>query len=343
MKKVISLLVALVILVLPCLVVPVVQAAVISDSSSSASTGSNTAQTLSWSHTANGTDRIVVVGVSINANTAVSSVTYGGLPLTKIVAYESGNAVRASLWYLINPPTGLQTVRVNMSATARFVAGAHSYTGVNQQIPLGTPAVSRGTSMTSASLNVLSNTNEIVVDVFVRRGDLTSNPITAGSGQTSRWNTRTTVNNNSSGVTGGGSSKVGALSTTMSWSWPSKRAWAIAGVSLKPSSPPPDTTPPLRSNGLPSGTLPAGITQTTISLQTNENATCRYSTSLGFTYLQMTNTFSVTGGTAHSQLITGLNNGSSYSFYVRCTDALDNRNGDDFSILFSVDTPPTST
>ena len=40
-----------------------------------------------------------------------------------------------------------------------------------------------------------------------------------------------------------------------------------------------DTTPPVRSNGAPSGTLAAGTTQTTLSLTTNENASCRYATS----------------------------------------------------------------
>ena len=42
-----------------------------------------------------------------------------------------------------------------------------------------------------------------------------------------------------------------------------------------------DTTPPVRSNGQPTGTLPAGTTQTTLSLTTNESATCRYGTTQG--------------------------------------------------------------
>ncbi|MBI4093036.1 MAG: hypothetical protein HY420_03890 [Candidatus Kerfeldbacteria bacterium] len=40
----------------------------------------------------------------------------------------------------------------------------------------------------------------------------------------------------------------------------------------------PDTVPPTISNGQPTGTLPAGTTSTTISVTTNEAATCRYST-----------------------------------------------------------------
>ena len=100
-----------------------------------------------------------------------------------------------------------------------------------------------------------------------------------------------------------------------------------------------DTTPPLRSNGAPTGNLPAGTTQTTISLTTDESATCRYSTSLGIAYASMTNTFSTTGGTSHSQLITGLVDGGNYNYYVRCNDTLGNYNTDDYAISFRIVSP----
>ncbi len=104
----------------------------------------------------------------------------------------------------------------------------------------------------------------------------------------------------------------------------------------------PDTNPPVLSNGSPSGTLPAGTTQTTLSVTTDENATCRYSTVAGTSYAAMTNTFSTTGGTSHSTTVTGLSNGNSYSFYVRCVDAAGNANPADYTISFSVAsaTPP---
>src|SRR6185295_14728261 len=102
---------------------------------------------------------------------------------------------------------------------------------------------------------------------------------------------------------------------------------------------PADTTPPVRSNGLPTGTLAAGTTQTPLSLTTNENATCRYTTTAGVAYASMTNTFSTTGGTAHSTTVTGLTNGGSYSFFVRCQDAAANANTNDFTISFSVAQP----
>jgi hypothetical protein len=101
-----------------------------------------------------------------------------------------------------------------------------------------------------------------------------------------------------------------------------------------------DTTPPMRSNGQPSGALPSGTTQTTLGLTTNEGATCRYATTPGVAWASMANTFTTTGGTTHSTVVSGLSNGNSYAYYVRCRDAATNANPDDFTIAFSVSNPP---
>jgi hypothetical protein len=100
-----------------------------------------------------------------------------------------------------------------------------------------------------------------------------------------------------------------------------------------------DTTPPVRSAGSPSGTLAAGTTQTNMSLTTNEAATCRYSTTAGTAYASMGSTFSTTGGTSHSTTISGLTDGSGYSYYVRCIDGEGNANADDYTISWSVGVP----
>jgi hypothetical protein len=98
----------------------------------------------------------------------------------------------------------------------------------------------------------------------------------------------------------------------------------------------PDTTPPLRANPQPAGVLPMGTTQTTLSLITDENATCRHSVQAGTAYGSMPNTFTTTGSLLHTTTVTGLTNGSSYSFYVRCVDGTGSVNTDDFVIAFSV-------
>lgn len=97
-----------------------------------------------------------------------------------------------------------------------------------------------------------------------------------------------------------------------------------------------DTTAPVRSSGSPSGALASGTTETTVSLTTDEFAVCKYSTSTGVAFGSMTNTFSVTSGTSHSFTATGLTNGTSYAYSVRCEDGSNNANSDDYTISFSV-------
>jgi hypothetical protein len=50
----------------------------------------------------------------------------------------------------------------------------------------------------------------------------------------------------------------------------------------------------------------------------------------------MPNTFSTTGGTVHTAPVSGLVNGTSSAYYVRCVDGVGNQNTDDFTIAFSI-------
>ncbi len=100
-----------------------------------------------------------------------------------------------------------------------------------------------------------------------------------------------------------------------------------------------DSTAPVLSAGAPTGALAAGTTQANLQVTSNENATCRYSTTAGTAYAAMTNTFITTGATAHSSTVTGLTNGTSYTYYVRCIDGSSNANIADYAISFSVAAP----
>jgi uncharacterized delta-60 repeat protein len=98
-----------------------------------------------------------------------------------------------------------------------------------------------------------------------------------------------------------------------------------------------DTTEPTLSDPVPAlgAVLNAGTSETTISLSTNENAQCRYYHGTGTAYLSMI-PFDTTGGTTHSTLITGLQNGTSYSYSVKCEDQSGNINTLDYVMNFSV-------
>lgn len=114
------------------------------------------------------------------------------------------------------------------------------------------------------------------------------------------------------------------------------QAYYQARYSGAPPPPPSDTTAPSRSGATPTGTLAAGTSSVSISLQTNEAATCKYSTTSGTTYVNMPQVFTTTGGNVHSAPVTNLQNGTSYSFFVRCNDAAGNANTDDYAITFSL-------
>ncbi|MDZ4244835.1 MAG: Ig-like domain-containing protein, partial [Candidatus Gracilibacteria bacterium] len=95
-----------------------------------------------------------------------------------------------------------------------------------------------------------------------------------------------------------------------------------------------DIANPTISGGLPSGEQNADTTNVTMSVTTNENATCKYSSTSGIAFALMT-AFTTTDATSHSTSISGLNNGSSYSYYVLCQDSSNNESTET-TISFSV-------
>ncbi len=80
---------------------------------------------------------------------------------------------------------------------------------------------------------------------------------------------------------------------------------------------PPSASITAPSNG---AQLTSGTTQTTLTAITDKGATCKYDTS-NKAYASMSNDFTSTGGTSHSSTLTGLSDGNSYNYYVRCSSA----------------------
>ncbi|MDP3963900.1 MAG: hypothetical protein Q8Q39_05390 [bacterium] len=99
-----------------------------------------------------------------------------------------------------------------------------------------------------------------------------------------------------------------------------------------------DFDPPVRSNGLPSGSsIPAGVEQVEISLETDEWATCRYSTTSGTPFAEMVNSFEVSGQAFHSTVVGDLVPATTFNYNVRCQDFRGNSNPDDYLIFFIIE------
>lgn len=77
-----------------------------------------------------------------------------------------------------------------------------------------------------------------------------------------------------------------------------------------------------RQQGAPLGFLSYETSQTVMSLYTNYEARCRYSTSSDVSFADMENDFSYTGTSTyeyyHTVLVSGFSPGNEYSYYVRC-------------------------
>lgn len=95
---------------------------------------------------------------------------------------------------------------------------------------------------------------------------------------------------------------------------------------------------PVRSEGAPTGLLGAGTTSVTLSITTDRASTCRYGPTAGTSFASLPTLFATTGGTLHTNPITGLRNGSSFTAYIRCLDAKGNANPDDYVVSFRIAT-----
>ncbi len=205
------------------------------------STSSGTAiqtQTLTIPHTTSGSERLMLVGVSLNDNQLekVSSITYDGKPLTLVGAIDNarsgGNDARVEIWQLVAPATGTHNVVISFTAPLEneAVAGVTTFTGVSQEAPLGTFA-SNENDPSPATVTVSSGVGELVFGVVASEyGAITTDP-----GQSQLWNLRA----GSSNTYGAGSTKTGASSVTLKWTLGCDSHWAAAGVSIRPCSVPP--------------------------------------------------------------------------------------------------------
>jgi hypothetical protein len=119
--------------------------------------------------------------------------------------------------------------------------------------------------------------------------------------------------------------------------------FGVGGVNLPPGSSVSDAVPPSRFSPSPTTELPVETRQTTISLKTDEKAVCKYSATAGVSYDAMSNNFSSTNSTTHSTEVTGLSEGASYNYYVKCIDGAGNKNTNDLTISFKVAAPVDNT
>lgn len=87
--------------------------------------------TLSYTHTCTGSQLILFVGVRKFAGD-VTGVTYNNVAMTQITTKQDAGTGFIYLFYIINPTTGANTIKVSATGTGTIRAMSASYTGASQ-------------------------------------------------------------------------------------------------------------------------------------------------------------------------------------------------------------------
>ena len=169
---------------------------------SSASGGS------SWSHTCNGSNRILFVTTTSDSSGGVTGVTYNGVSMT----LEFGGGYH-KIWKLINPASGANTVSITHSGSAQGVSS--SYTGVSSTgNPEASASKNSGSSVTTIthSVTTITDNDWVVASCWY---DTSSASQTAGTGSTQRSVRSGSASYASVGLYDNGSAKTPAGSVSM--------------------------------------------------------------------------------------------------------------------------------
>ncbi|MDP1623711.1 MAG: Ig-like domain-containing protein, partial [Bacteroidales bacterium] len=187
--------------------------------------------TISSYTTPAGSNRLMIVtvvsdpeNVSPPNNSVVTSVTYGGVALTKLDEAINPTNVKVELWYLKNPAVSTADVVVNWTPTTalQLIAGVTTLNDTDPDAPFGPVAKSTG-SLANSTINVTSEVGDFIFDAI---GDVKS-VMTAVSPQIQNYN------ETSNKIGTASSRKVGiAGSTSMGWTF-SSCPFAHIGVAIK--------------------------------------------------------------------------------------------------------------
>jgi hypothetical protein len=196
------------------------------------SSTSGEATTHTWNHTCSGDDRLLVVGIAVNVNTAghmVSSVTYDGEALTGWRSDYVDSDISAFTAYKIAPSTGTNPVTVTLSDSRVAAMGAVSFNGVNQTTPTLSQGSNNGTGTTQLTTWTTSSDFSWLIDCVGIQADTAL--ATVDSSQTSRFQEVYDAGATATSAVCGFSTKPSPLagSLTMQWTTTPSVIFAICG------------------------------------------------------------------------------------------------------------------
>jgi len=139
------------------------------------------------------------------------------------------------MWYLLNPASGTNlpiavTLNIPTGITEGVVAGATTFTGVDQTVPLGSFVSADGANASNSQLDVPSVINGMILDTLAIGGNRT---VTVPGPQAGQWNNNSNGTTNP-GVRGVASSRSGAPSVPISETFSGTSNWSLGAVSINP-------------------------------------------------------------------------------------------------------------
>lgn len=171
-----------------------------------------------------GTNPALLVFVGTKSNIAVSSVVFGGVPLTQ--ASTVGTAPKLDLWYLLDPVVDESLLlEVTTASNVRFSVIAIPVAYVDSITPLGTVATETGNDA-APETPAVSAVGELVIDGIVALDGVS---VAKGSLQTKLGDEIIP-----SELSTGASTQPGQSTTNMAWTLGSAKDWAHIAVSIKP-------------------------------------------------------------------------------------------------------------
>ncbi len=183
---------------------------------------------LSFAHTTSGSDKLLLVGIILSgAGRTITSVTHNSNTLIELFTQIQGGLTVAA-YYMLAPDVSGNVV-INVDAAGRIVGIANSFTDVAQSSTFGTVQyyTEPNSSAVGIDIDLISDADELCFDICGKQ----DNTYTMGAGQTARGS------DSYGGTTGKCSSKAGASSVNMSWSFSAWTGDTIQiGVPIKPAS-----------------------------------------------------------------------------------------------------------
>lgn len=143
---------------------------------SQAATSSDT----SWTHTPAGVPNFIAALVAYEGT--LGSATYGGVAMTLGPNFSTGNT-KSGIFYLVNPASGGQTVRVLLDTATRGFFHCFSFDGVYPGSPI---LASTTANWTSSDVSVALASHPLGMLAAVGAMDDSTNGVLITSGQTMR-------------------------------------------------------------------------------------------------------------------------------------------------------------